>query len=49
MLSDEAVAPVYFGVSRALVNPRVTGWVDNIQHRHRARWLCVRGASADQR
>lgn len=44
MLNDEAVAPVYFGVSRALVNPRVTGWVDNIQHRHRARWLCVRGA-----
>jgi oligopeptide transport system substrate-binding protein len=44
MLNDEAVAPVYFGVSRSLVNPRVSGWVGNIENRHRARWLCVRGA-----
>ena len=35
--------PVYFGVNRALVNPRVSGWVDNIENRHRARWLCVQG------
>lgn len=46
MLNDEAVAPVYFGVSRSLVNPRVTGWADNIEHRHRARWLCVRPGAA---
>jgi oligopeptide transport system substrate-binding protein len=46
LLHDEAIAPVYYGVSRSLVNPRVTGWVDNIQHRHRARWLCVRPAAA---
>jgi len=45
VLDDEAVAPIYFGVSRNLVNPRVTGWVDNIADRHRARWLCVKGAS----
>jgi oligopeptide transport system substrate-binding protein len=44
LLDDEGVAPVYFGVSRALVNPRVTGWVDNLENSHRARWLCVRGA-----
>jgi oligopeptide transport system substrate-binding protein len=44
MLDDEAVAPVYFGVSRGLVSPAVTGWQDNIENRHRARWLCVRGA-----
>jgi oligopeptide transport system substrate-binding protein len=46
LLHDEAIAPVYYGVSRSLVNPRVTGWVDNIQHRHRARWLCVKPAAA---
>jgi oligopeptide transport system substrate-binding protein len=52
LMDDEAVAPIYFGVSRGLVNPRVTGWVDNIEHRHRARWLCVnpgRGAVRPQR
>ena len=46
MLADEAVAPVYFGVSRSLVNPKVTGWVDNLQNRHRARWLCVKPGAA---
>jgi len=46
MLNDEAVAPVYFGVSRNLVNPRVTGWGSNIQNRHRARWLCVKPGAA---
>src|SRR5690606_33010077 len=28
MLDDEALIPIYFVVSRNLVNPRVTGWVD---------------------
>ena len=42
LLNDEAVAPIYFGVSRSLVNPRITGWGGNIQNRHRARWLCVK-------
>jgi oligopeptide transport system substrate-binding protein len=45
ILDDEAVAPIYFGVSRNLVSPRVTGWVDNIADRHRARWLCLKGAA----
>ena len=45
ILDDEAVAPVLFGVSRNLVNPRVTGWVDNLADKHRARWLCVKDAS----
>ncbi|MDB5446576.1 MAG: peptide transporter substrate-binding protein [Phenylobacterium sp.] len=46
LLNDEAVAPVYFGVSRSLVNPGITGWVDNIENWHRARWLCMKGARA---
>jgi oligopeptide transport system substrate-binding protein len=42
MLDDEGIAPIYFWVSRNLVNPRVTGWTDNIEDFHRARWLCVK-------
>lgn len=49
LLNDEGIAPVYFGVSRSLVNPRVTGWDGNIENRHRARWLCVRGSEDRQR
>jgi len=41
MLSEETVGPIYFGVSRSLVSPKVTGWVDNIENKHRARWLCA--------
>jgi oligopeptide transport system substrate-binding protein len=40
MLDDEAMAPVYFNVTRALVNPRIRGWVDNPENFHRTRWLC---------
>jgi len=42
MLDDEGTAPVFFVVNRALVNPRVTGWVDNPLNFHRARWFCVK-------
>jgi oligopeptide transport system substrate-binding protein len=42
MLDDEGMAPVTFNVSRSLVNPKVTGWVDTPLNFHRARWLCVR-------
>jgi len=42
LLDDAGVAPVYFSVSRALVNPKVSGWVDNLENVHRARWLCVK-------
>ena len=42
MLDEEGMAPVYFLVNRALVNPRITGWADNAMNFHRARWLCVK-------
>ena len=41
LLSDEGILPVYYSVARALVNPHVTGWVDNAEHWHRTRWLCM--------
>ena len=43
MLQDAAVAPLYFTVSRNLVAPAITGWVDNITDTHRARYLCMKG------
>jgi oligopeptide transport system substrate-binding protein len=42
MLDDEAIVPVDFTVNRALVNPRIAGWVDNAENFHRTRWLCPR-------
>jgi oligopeptide transport system substrate-binding protein len=44
MLDDEGMAPIFFVVNRALVNPRITGWADNALNFHRARWLCVKRA-----
>ncbi|HEX6860905.1 MAG TPA: peptide ABC transporter substrate-binding protein [Caulobacteraceae bacterium] len=40
MLDDQIVIPIYFGVSRNLVSPDITGWVDNVEDFHRVRWLC---------
>jgi len=45
MLDDAAVTPIYFFVSKNLVNPRITGWVDNPVNWHRVLYLCAkRGA-----
>ncbi len=43
MLADAPVAPLYFAVSSNLVNPRITGFTDNIVDQHRSRYLCVKG------
>jgi oligopeptide transport system substrate-binding protein len=44
MLADAAVAPFYYAVNSNLVNPRITGFVDNLVDQHRSRYLCVKGA-----
>ncbi len=41
MLEDAPVAPIYFAVNKNLVNPRITGWTDNILDQHRSRFLCA--------
>jgi oligopeptide transport system substrate-binding protein len=46
MLEDAAVAPVFFYVSKNLVSPKITGWVDNLPDYHRTRWLCFAGRKA---
>jgi oligopeptide transport system substrate-binding protein len=45
MLRDAPIAPYYFAVNTNLVNPRVTGFVDNITDHHRSRYLCAKGAA----
>ena len=42
MLDEEGTIPVFQVVSRALVSPRITGWTDNVENFHRARWVCVK-------
>ena len=42
MLADAPIAPVYFYINKNLVNPRITGFADNITDKHRIRWMCVK-------
>ena len=42
-MEDATIAPIYFYVSKNLLNPDVTGWVDNLADWHRTRWLCFKG------
>ncbi len=42
MLDDEAIIPLFYVVNRALVSPKVTGWVDNVARIHPTRWMCVK-------
>lgn len=46
VVDDADIAPVYYGVNRNLVNPRVTGWTDNFGDIHPAKFLCVKPATA---
>ncbi|HEY3797938.1 MAG TPA: peptide ABC transporter substrate-binding protein [Caulobacteraceae bacterium] len=40
LLRDAVIAPIYFVSSRNLVDPVITGWVDNPIDTHRTRLLC---------
>ena len=44
MLDDEALAPVYYGVTRDLVSTEVHGWIDNPVDINRTRYLTLRRA-----
>jgi oligopeptide transport system substrate-binding protein len=42
MLDDAPFVPIYFYVSKNLLNPKITGFGPNIADRHRIRWMCVK-------
>jgi oligopeptide transport system substrate-binding protein len=46
MIEDVAIAPTSYLVNKNLVNPAITGWVDNAIDEHRARYLCFKGHAA---
>ncbi len=44
LLDDVAMAPVYYGTSRNLVQTYVKGWEDNVVDVHRTRFMRIEGA-----
>ncbi|MDB5431433.1 MAG: peptide transporter substrate-binding protein [Caulobacter sp.] len=42
MLEEAPVIPIYFYVNKNMVNPRITGWRDNLVDWHRVRFLCAK-------
>ena len=40
MLDDMAIIPMWFAVSKNLVNPDLTGFIDNADDVHRSRYIC---------
>jgi oligopeptide transport system substrate-binding protein len=46
-LDEAPIAPLWHEVNRNLVNPRVTGWVDNASDIHRTRYLCFADVADD--
>jgi oligopeptide transport system substrate-binding protein len=49
LLTDHAVIPLYFYVSKHLVKPAVRGWRDNILNYHYSQHLSLDGAEQDAR
>ena len=43
LLSQQAIIPIYYYVSRHLVSPKVQGFVDNVMDIHLSRYLSVAG------
>ena len=47
LLDTSAIIPLYYQSSRNLVNPRITGFVDNPNDYHRSRFLCTTDAKSE--
>ncbi len=46
MLEDHPVTPMWFQVTKNLVDPNLEGWAENAEDNHRSRWLCPAPAVA---
>ncbi len=46
MLDDTAILPLLNNVTKDIVNPEITGYVDNVEDIHRSRYLCRKGMKA---
>lgn len=42
-IDDDAWAPIFYYVSRSLVSQKLKGYMDNVKHIHRARWMSIEG------
>ena len=42
-IDEDAWIPIYYYVSKALVSPKLKGYVDNTKHTHRSRWMSLEG------
>ena len=42
-IEADAWIPIYYYVSKALVSPKLQGYVDNTKHIHRSRWMSLEG------
>ena len=40
MLEETPITPMWFEVTKNLVDPSLTGWAENAEDNHRSRWLC---------
>ncbi|MEO1641974.1 MAG: peptide ABC transporter substrate-binding protein [Pseudomonadota bacterium] len=40
ILEEKPITPMWFQVTKNLVDPRLTGWAENAEDNHRSRWLC---------
>lgn len=47
MLEDHPVTPMWFQVTKNLVDPNLEGWAENAEDNHRSRWLCPVEAPAE--
>ena len=47
MLEDHPVTPMWFQVTKNLVDPNLEGWAENAEDNHRSRWLCPRATPAE--
>ena len=47
MLQDYPITPMWFEVTKNLVNPNLDGWAENAEDNHRSRWLCPSDRGAE--